>query len=555
MERKFVNESRYVKSSKNKGKRRRTGLTKRINNGNTKQDLTNNINMNSENKTRSKIKSNKKNKVIVSKKVFNVIKVTICVFLLLIVALVSRLLTKEKGESILPAFFNNSNVKENENILTIGIYGNNNLLGDNVDNIVLAELEQYIYPIILRVDMGYGLEYSEADSIQKISNLEYIIKLKEGSKISANDIKLEIENLKRNANKNSYKVENVDKIETISDKEIKIILKAEDEYFAYNLSFPIKSKKTSGLLYHIDTANSTENSLSIVRNEDADISLIKNIKIVNVKDENDAVQKYKDGTVDVIFSNSGTAEKLLGKYEYNIKKYKSGENIFMMFNTSSEKINKREIRQGIIYGIDREAIVKDVFNLKASTIDLPYIYDDTRYKYDIYASENLFLSNGYTKTNGVYYDESGKPFELTLVVNKEDTEKVQIAENIKRSLEEGGVKLNINPLTEREINVAINSGAYDMVLTTITLNENPNINYLKDRIGVNETVKKELDLIKESKDADLSKNIDVLRQKLSDNVAIFGIASKDVNMIYKKNIDVFDKIGYMSIMDSYLNKK
>ena len=98
----------------------------------------------------------------------------------------------------------------------------------------------------------------------------------------------------------------------------------------------------------------------------------------------------------------------------------------MFFNNKSEWLKNEEIRKVIAYSIDRDGIAKNTLNMTADIIDLPYIYDTVKYKYDIYAAENLLLSNGYKKVNKVY-SKAGKQIELKLIVNKDDSEKINIA--------------------------------------------------------------------------------------------------------------------------------
>lgn len=38
----------------------------------------------------------------------------------------------------------------------------------------------------------------------------------------------------------------------------------------------------------------------------------------------------------------------------------------------------------------------------SEVIDIPYIYSDIKYKYDLYAAENALLINGWKKTSGIY---------------------------------------------------------------------------------------------------------------------------------------------------------
>ena len=62
----------------------------------------------------------------------------------------------------------------------------------------------------------------------------------------------------------------------------------------------------------------------------------------------------------------------------------------------------KEIRKALVYSLKREDIIKEINNSFSELIDLPFIYSEIKYKYDIYGAENELLSNGWKKENGIY---------------------------------------------------------------------------------------------------------------------------------------------------------
>ena len=69
---------------------------------------------------------------------------------------------------------------------------------------------------------------------------------------------------------------------------------------------------------------------------------------------------------------------------------------------------------------------------------MPYIYDSIKYKYDVYAAENLLLTSGYKKINKVYSKIENREkitLALDLLVNKADAKKVSVANIIKNNLD------------------------------------------------------------------------------------------------------------------------
>lgn len=529
MEKRYINEERYKKTARSKNRRRSiVRSSKAINN--------------------KKIQKNKKsNKKKYKVKTGKLVRFIFCFLLLVLIACVARFVTLKDNEPFIPVFFNND-VNENTQSIDIAIYSNTNL---GVNNSVVTELEQYVYPMLIRIKSNYEIQYEVVSSINKISNKEYEIILDSESSITSVDVKDAIDKIIIEKNKHYYKVENVDKVEIKSEKELKITLKSEDEYFIYNLNLPIYKEYENYGLYRVESSN--DNKLVLSRKENANKEYIKYINVVKLSSEEEAIEKYKNGEIDVFFSSSKNAIKMLGKYEYDIKSYNNGEGIFLVFNPSSNMTGQKHIRQLIAYSINRENILSEIGNGRVKIIDLPYIYDEEKYKYDVYAADNIIRSNGYTK-QGLYYVKNGKKLTLELIVNSADREKVNIANKIKSELLKSGINLIVNELNEKEINTRIPKNNYDMLLASIYMNENPNINHLRNNICMSDEINKQEELIKNDSVENLSTNISKIKTMLSDDIGIYGIYSKQTYVIYKKGMDIFKNINYTNLFGEYFDE-
>lgn len=496
-----------------------------------------------------KIQKNKKsNKKKYKVKTGKVVRFIFCLVILIVIAAVARAITLKEDEPFIPVFFNNE-VKENTQSLDIAVYTNVNI---GYNNSVITELEQYIYPMLLRVKNNYEIEYEVISNINKLNNKEYVLVLDANSPITSVDVKDTIDRIINKKGKYYYKVENVDKVEIKSEKEVKITLKAEDEYFIYNLNIPIYKEHDNYGVYKVESSN--DSKLVLSRKNTANKEYIKYINVVKLSSEEEAIEKYKSGEIDVFFSSSKNSIKMLGKYEYDIKSYNNGEGIFLMFNPNSNMTNQKYIRQIIAYSINREEILSSIGNGKGKIIDLPYIYDEEKYKYDVYAADNIIRSNGYIK-QGLYYLKGGKKLTLDLIVNKDDEEKINIANKIKNELLKAGVNLNINMLSEKDINTRVAKNSYDLLLASIYMNENPNINHLINNICLSDEINKQIAQIKNDNLEKLSNNISKMKSILSDEIALYGIYSKQTYVIYKKGMDIFRNINYTSLFGEYFNRE
>lgn len=531
MEKRYINAERYKKVPR-KASRKRT--VKKINTNINKKE----INIQKKKSNNKKYKANK-NKFV---------RFIFCLFLLIVISFIARSITIEDDEPFIPIFSNNE-VKENTDSINIAVY-------DNVDfktnNSVITELEQYVYPMLIRINSDYSIKNEVVSNVSKINNREYEFEIDENSGITAVDVKDTIDNIIKTKNKYYSKVDNVDKVEIKSKNKLYISLKTDDEYFIYNLNIPVYKESEKYGLYKVGSS-SNSNKLALIRKDNANKEYIKYINVLKIESQEKATTMYKENKIDAFFAKSKIVSKMLGKYEYDLKAYNSGESIFLMFNPLSNLSKEKYIRQIVAYSIDREAILKECANLDAKVIDLPYIRDELKYKYDVYAAENLLLSNGYTKSN-LYYTKLGKKLTLNLMVNKDDTEKVQVANKIKNDLLKVGVNVNVNALSPKQIEDRIKTSNYDMLLANVYINENPNINYLTNNFVLTNNIVTKMNIIKNSNIDKLGSNIIDLKNTLSEDIGIYGIYSKNNYIISRKDKDIFKNINYMNLFSEYFAK-
>lgn len=531
MERRYINADRYKKVSRTASRKR---TVKKINTNNSMSNK--NIQKKKSNNKRYKVNKNK------------FVRFIFCLFLLMAIAVIARSITIEEDEPFIPIFSNNEG-KENTDSINIAIYDN---VDFKINNLVITELEQYIYPMLLRINSDYSIKNEVVSNVSKLNNKEYELEINENSGITAVDVKDTIDNIIKTKNKYYFKVDNVDKVEIKSENKVYISLKTEDEYFVYNLNIPIYKQSEKYGIYEVDSS-SNSNKLVLIRKGSANKEYIKYINVVKVESQEKAIEMYKQNKIDVFFAKSKNVSKMLGKYEYDLKAYNSGESIFLMFNPLSNLAKEKYIRQIVAYSIDRENILKEVGNSDARVIDLPYIYDDLKYKYDVYAAENLLLSNGYIK-NKLYYTKAGKKLTLNLLVNKEDAEKLGIANKIKNNLLKVGVNVDVTTLSQKQMESKMKTSHYDMLLASVYINENPNINYLTNSFILTNEIKDKMNIVKNYDVDKLSTNILTLKNTLSDDIGVYGIYSKNNYIISRKDKDIFKNINYMNLFSAYFAK-
>lgn len=541
MEKRYINEARYKKGTTRK---RRDASTVKSN-------------LQSKSVPKTVVKKEPKKKVRKTKKKNRAnkgINIIICAMLLIIIAIISRAILKEEGEPFIPLPFATTS---NDEVIKIGVITTESLLTKNTNNVVLNEIYKYSKDMLLEINEDYSITYRSISSVNKVSNTEYVLTKSEASKVTVQDIKGAIDNYRTDNTSVYYnKLNNIDSVTIIDNSTLNIKLKTDAPYFIYNLDIALDTSK--GFTNYVQSSSSEDSKLVFNRHENADKELPQQIIVTKYKDVYAATEAYKKQEIDVFVTNADNVQTLLGSYEYNITTFRNGQSVFLFGNAKSDVYSKQEVRQVVAYSIDRDGIIQEILNSKGVKIDLPYIYDDVKYKYDIYAAENLLLTNGYKKTNKVYVKtEKGvkTTLELNLIVNKNDELKVNIANKIKNNLSAIGIKINVEKLTEAKLETRIKKGDYDLLLASVNLNNSPDISFIKDKLFMTQTITQALENTQNSTIQDLNKNIISLQNELSEQVSAIGIYSDVSYLIYSKDIIGIDNVSYMNLFSNILSTK
>ena len=481
----------------------------------------------------------------------------ICAILVLIVLVYISAKIIKLDEVITANVFNNSQ-KEQENInleknynLSIGLTALNNTNVNTSTNLILNDIYKATSLSLIKVEQDYSLKYQVARNIAKNSNKEYVITLNEDYNLDVDDIVFSIDSIMSFGESNMYYdrlsiIENVDKL---SKYELKLTLKDDNPYFIYYLDFPLldnENKITGEYIY-----NSDESGVTFTRANLRQDTTLESIRINNYNTVDEVVDEFVNGNIDLFFATSNNDMQLIGKKDYNVKKYKDGETLFLFGNKNSNVFSRKEIRTALMYSLNRDEIVKNSDNNFIEVIDLPFLYSTIKYKYDVVGAQNIMNSNGWNKNGyGIYEKyENGNYIGATLrlLVNEQDTNKVNIANNIKNMAQNVGINIEIETLSQENISQKVESGDYDIVLASVYLNETPNISFLKNYLNINEETDQAFLQVENSNAEDLPQNIQNLEYVLSNEVACIGIYARNINLVYQKYISGFDNINYMKI--------
>lgn len=466
-----------------------------------------------------------------------------------LIAIISRIIVKKENEPVVQADFNTekkvSLVQDYNFKIGMSKLDSTNYLSSK--NIILNELVSSLSNRLISINKDYSINYIVAKSIKKVSNKQYFIELNPDYNVKVEDIKNTVNEIKSSGDKNIYYecINNIWSIDEQGKNEFSITLKQDDPYFVYNLTFPILN---TGNNYPYDIKNEGESSFLFTRKKSN--STLSTIQFTGYSDIDNLIEDFKNGKIDMFTASSDSIMQLIGKYEYNVKKYRDGQNIFLLGNKDSKVFSQKEVRQALLYSLNREEIVKKINSTFSEVIDIPYIYSSIRYKYDIVGAKNILIQYGWKNEKGMNKKTVGEEeltLELTLLVNEKDNTKVKIADMIKDMAENVGIRINIKKAKDAKLTELIKNKSYDIILADVYVNDKPDITYLEEYININDKVNSALNIVKQNSIEDLPKNIATLQDVISDEIACIGILARNTNVVYQKNINGFEDINYMKV--------
>lgn len=424
----------------------------------------------------------------------------------------------------------------------------------NSRNLIVNDIYKASNLKLIESKDNYTINYIVARKIEKLSDREYIITLNNSYKLDIDDVIYSVNRIMESTDSMYYeRINNIMEISADGEDKynIRVLLKEANPYFVYDLDFPLldnESKIFGRFTYSINNGD-----VIFSKNEKNER---KNLNTITLKEYNtidDCVDAFRKNEVDMFFASSNNEMQLIGKSDYNVKKYKDGETLFLLGNKESDIFSRKEIRTALMYSLNRDEIVKSSDNNFIEIIDLPFLYSSIKYKYDVVGAQNLMNSYSWNKNAYGFYEKEDNGYKsatLRLLVNAEDQNKVNVANSIKTMAQNAGINIDVQALSQAEVQARVEAKDYDIVLATIYLNETPNIDFLRDYLDINETTAQAFKQVQESTVEDLSSNVQNLEYVLSDEVACIGIYARNINLVYQKYIYGFENLNYMSIFSN-----
>ena len=378
------------------------------------------------------------------------------------------------------------------------------------NNKEILNIDTLIFEPLFTISENYELETCLAKEWSKTGDKIYVVKIdttakwQDGTYLNAKDVQFTIDRLKEGNSVYKANVAHIISVEVVDSSTVKIILDEEVPFFEYNLTFPILSNtyyaaedfynSTKPIIgtgrFKITDINSTSITLEKNiewRNIDKSDSKISTIKINIYSSMGEVFNSFKLGNVDLINTTTQNYQDYIGTIGFNIAESAGREFDFISLNCEDKILQDKYVRQALSYAIDKDNIISSVYNNKKMPATYPLDYGNYLYEKDNNSSgcnpeqaKKILEDNGWTYSNNKWrkeIDGISTTLKLKLSVNKENEQRLQVAEIIKEQLENIGISVTIVNLSSTQYQNTLEEKDYQMLITGVYNSYSPDISY------------------------------------------------------------------------------
>ena len=378
------------------------------------------------------------------------------------------------------------------------------------NNKEILNIDTLIFDSLFTLNEKYELIPSIATECSKTGDNIYVIKIDntikwtDGSSVNADDVKFTIDTIKNGNSIYKYNVEYISNVEVIDNGTLKLTLSANVPFFQYYLIFQIMSSDYyAGEDFYTSTkipigtgryqiSNISTNNITLTYNKNWKNPNKEDIKIENIRiniysSMGEAYNSFKIGNIDFLNTSNQNFQDYIGTIGFNKTEYLGREFDFLALNCQDTILQDKAVRQAIGYAIDKDHIVTSVFNNQKAVAEYPLDYGNYLYKanesssgYNPDQAKNILEQNGWTYRNNRWrknIDGRTRYLNLEISVKESDQSRVQVAELIEEQLENIGISITVNKVSDNKYSSYIQNKDYQMLLTGVYTSYSPDLMY------------------------------------------------------------------------------
>jgi len=500
---------------------------------------------------------------------------TIVIILIILIAvfLMYNNFLKKEDETIIATEFKTENkdliISNNVRIGIIEFDNINPILSNNKN---VQDISRLIFDPLFTLTEEYKLDGILAKECSRIDETTYIIKLEEnikwhdGNKFDVSDVIFTIDMLKKLGNESVYyyNIKDITEIQEIDEYTLKIVIAKEIPYYEYNFIFPIVSSKYfdadnfilesknikpvgTGMFYISEIQNNNILLKKSINEWDNKMIQLDTITLQLYNSLSSAINGFKSGEIDIFTTSNKHIEEYLKNTNYNKIEYINRNYQYVVLNCANKVLSNIEVRQAINSAINKEQIVKDVYNNKNRISNFPldfgsFAYDNnnTIMAYDTNTAKALLVDAGWKYSSKRWrktVNYSYLNIELNMILNKNSSNMVKVGNKIKEQLNTVGIIVNLKEVSNNQYNKYLENKNYDMIIVNSTYGYSPSLEkyFGEDNLAnySNEEIRSLL------KDTQLTDDENKIKQKYTQVTEIYNNDVPYISLNFNQNTMIY----------------
>jgi peptide/nickel transport system substrate-binding protein len=315
------------------------------------------------------------------------------------------------------------------------------------------------------------------------------IKWHNGNPLTAKDVVFSLDTIRKSATSSPYKacINNIASYSSNGDT-VTINYSRPFSGYLYALSFPIISEKyyagedvlsSSKNMTPVGTGAYQFDSITTMK----EITLHKNnswfkglpyidsIHASIIPKEDAQLYAFNQGEIDLINTDVVDWEKYGVTKDRNIDEYTTNDYEFIGINFNKTLLNDKLVRQALAYAIPKQQIASEVYLDHVLITDTPINPKSwlnnkpIKYKLDIVKAKELLNQAGWTDSDGNgILDKAGQEFRFSLLVNQENSQRLQAAHVIQNALKAIGIEMSIDMQSFENYQQKLTTKSFDTFL-------------------------------------------------------------------------------------------